>query len=96
MSEQSKVLAASLAGAAIGGLIGYLYLTPSGRRMREQLEPRLEEFSQEMRKLRGTMMKAQEVASEGWRSLQELVGDRGDRQQGRQWSGQPPRQATPF
>ncbi len=96
MREQSRVLLASLAGAAIGGLAGYLYLTDGGRRLRDQLEPRLDEFTQEMRKLRSTINKAQAVASEGWRSLNELIGERPERQrQESQLSGQA-RQASPF
>jgi gas vesicle protein len=76
MNDQSRVLVASLAGAAVGALVGYLYLTTSGRRLRDELEPRLDEIGQEIRKLRSTVNKAQEVASEGWRSLNELIGER--------------------
>ena len=92
MNDQSRVLVASIAGAAIGGLAGYLYLTAGGRRLREELEPRLDEAAQEIRKLRSTVIKAQEVASEGWRSLNELIGER---QPNRQLSGQG-RQSSPF
>ena len=60
-----------------------------------QLEPRIDDFSHEIRKLRATVTKAQAVASEGWRSLNELIGDRGQRRQGGQWSGQPT-QSSPF
>lgn len=76
MNDQSRVLVASLAGAAIGGLVGYLYLTESGRRLRDELEPRIDDVGREIRKLRSTVTKAQEVANEGWRSLNELIGER--------------------
>ncbi len=79
MTDKSRVLLASLAGAAIGGLLGYLYLTPEGRRLRSEIEPRLDEFSQEIRKLRSTVSKAQAGASESWRSLNEVVGERDQR-----------------
>jgi len=92
MSEQSRVFVASLAGAAIGGLVGYLYFTASGRRLRDQLEPHLDQFAHEIRKLRATVNKAHAVASEGWRSLNELIGER---PQGAQWSSQT-RQSSPF
>ena len=95
MNEQSKVVVTTIAGAAIGALVGYLYLTTGGRRLRDQLEPRIDDFSHEIRKLRATVTKAQAVASEGWRSLNELIGDRGQRRQGGQWSGQPT-QSSPF
>ncbi len=94
MNDTSRVLLASLAGAAIGGLLGYMYLTPGGRRFRDQLEPRLDEFSQEMRKLRSAVTKAQAAASEGWRSLNELIGEH-ERPQNVQLSGQT-RQSAPF
>jgi gas vesicle protein len=93
MNDQSRVLVASLAGAAIGGLVGYLYLTANGRRLRDELEPRLDEFSQEIRKLRSTVNKAQAVASEGWRSLHELIGER---PQGKQQLAGSSRQSSPF
>ena len=90
MNDQSRVLVATLAGAAIGGLVGYLYLTANGRRLRDEIEPRLDEFSQEIRKLRSTVHKAQAVASEGWQSLNELIGE----PQSGQLSGA--RQSSPF
>jgi hypothetical protein len=92
MNEQSRVLVATLAGAAIGGLFGYLYLTASGRRLREEIEPRLDEFSQEIRKLRSTVNKAQAVANEGWRSLNELIAEPPRSGQ----VGAPTRQSSPF
>ena len=91
MNEQSRVLVASLAGAVVGALVGYLYFTGSGRRLREQIEPRLDECAREIRRLRSTVDKAQAVASEGWRALNELAGEL---PQGAQWSSQ--RQASPF
>jgi len=98
MNEQSKVIVTSIVGAAIGALVGYLYLTEGGRRLRDQLEPRMDEFSREIRRLRATVTKAQSVASEGWRSLNELIGERGDRgprAQGERWSGRAT-QSSPF
>ncbi len=94
MDDKSRVVLSSLAGAAVGALLGFLYLTPNGRRFREQLEPRLDEFSQEMRRLRSTVTKAQAVATEGWRSLNELIGER-ERPQQAQIGGQA-RQSSPF
>ncbi len=95
MNEQSKVVVASIAGAALGALVGYLYLTPGGRRLRDQLEPRMDEFAHEIRRLRATVTKAQAVATEGWRSLNELIGERGQGGQRGEWSGQA-KQSSPF
>lgn len=90
MSEQSRVVAASLAGAAIGAVVGYLYMTQSGRSLRDQFEPRLDDFVQEIRKLRTTISKAQAVANEGWRSLNELIGEH---PRSGEWSQQQPQPA---
>ncbi len=95
MNERSRVFVASLAGAAIGGLVGYLYFTAGGQRLRDQLEPRLDEFGNEIRRLRATVNKAQAVASEGWRSLNELIGERAQPAQGEPMRG-PVRQPSAF
>ncbi len=76
MTNNSRVLLASMAGAVIGGLVGYLYLTDNGRRVRDQIEPRLDDFRHEISRLRSTVNKAQAAAAEGWRSLNEVVGER--------------------
>jgi gas vesicle protein len=76
MSERSRVLGATLIGSAIGGAIGYLYFTDDGRRLRNELEPKLDQLAAEFRKLRRTLSKAQEVAIEGWRSVNELTSER--------------------
>ncbi len=97
MSEQSRIVLASLAGAVIGGLAGYMYLTENGRRFRDQIEPRLDQFVGEIRRLRTTVSKAQAAANEGWRSLNELIGEhpRGG-ERGGEWSGGQKRQASSF
>ncbi len=97
MNERSRVLGAALLGAALGGMVGYLYLTASGRRLIEQLEPRLDDFANELRRLRRTIGKAQVVASEGWRSLTDVTGGTERPQQPRDWSPQGrPASASPF
>ena len=74
MDERSRVLMASLVGAVAGGVWGWLYLTENGRRVREQIEPRLDDFLGEMTRVRGTVDKARNAAGEGWRTLHEVVG----------------------
>jgi hypothetical protein len=93
MSEQSRVMAASLAGAVIGGLAGYLYLTEHGRRFRDQMEPRLDQFIAEMQRLRAAVSKAHAAADEGWRTLNEVIGEP---PRGGEWSGGQKRQASVF
>ena len=74
MDERSRVLLATFLGAVIGGVGGWLYLTEGGRRMRNQIEPKLEDFIKELTAVRGTVEKARTAANEGWRSLNEVTG----------------------
>lgn len=74
MNERSRVVIAALAGAVAGGVWGWLYLTENGRRMRDQIEPKLDDFMNELTRMRGTVDKARLAANEGWRSLNEVAG----------------------
>jgi hypothetical protein len=56
-----------------------LYLTESGRYVREQIEPRLDDLIGEMTRVRGTVEKARSAANEGWRSLSDITGGQGGR-----------------
>lgn len=74
MDERSKVLMATLIGAVVGGVYGWLYMTEHGRRVRDQIEPKLDDFMSELTRMRGTVEKARTAANEGWRSLNEVTG----------------------
>jgi hypothetical protein len=58
---------------------GYLYLTESGRNLRVQIEPRLDDLIGEMTRVRGTVDKARSAANEGWRSLSDITSGQGGR-----------------
>jgi hypothetical protein len=77
VDERSRVLIATLLGAVAGGVWGWLYLTENGRRVRDQIEPKLDDFMREMTRVRGTVDKARTAANEGWRSLNEVAGGQG-------------------
>jgi hypothetical protein len=74
VDERARVLTATFLGAVAGGVWGWLYLTESGRRVRDQIEPRLDDFMNELTRVRGTVEKARSAANEGWRSLNEMTG----------------------
>ena len=74
MDERSRVLMATCMGAVLGGVWGWLYLTANGRRLRSQIEPKLDDFMRELSNVRGTVEKARNVANEGWRSLSDVTG----------------------
>ncbi len=73
MNDTSRVLLATVLGAAAGGLVGYLYLTEDGRRLRSRLEPGLEDVSRELRRLRSSVEKARLAAAEGWGTIEDLA-----------------------
>lgn len=75
MNDSNRVAIASAMGALLGGVWGYLYLTESGRRFRLQLEPRIDDFMNEIHRMQGTVHKAREAAGESWASLQEIAND---------------------
>jgi hypothetical protein len=74
VNDRARVLIATCVGAVIGGVAGWLYLTEAGRRIRDQIEPRLEDFMSELTRVRSTVDKARTAANEGWRSLNEMTG----------------------
>jgi hypothetical protein len=82
VDDRSRVLMTTVIGAVAGGVWGWLYLTESGRRVRDQIDPRLDDFLTELTRMRGTVEKARTAANEGWRSLTDMTGGA---QQGR-WS----------
>jgi gas vesicle protein len=45
----------ALAGAVAGSAVGYLFFTEEGRRLREDLEPRIAELMTEVEKARSMM-----------------------------------------
>jgi gas vesicle protein len=89
----SRAVGAAVVGAVIGGVAGYLFFTDEGRRLRRQLEPALDDFIRELNSFRSTVNKAAGVASEGWKLLNDAMGDVGQAPQPRYPSG---RQTSPF
>jgi hypothetical protein len=64
-------------GAAAGAVFGFLYLTEQGRRIRAEIEPRIDEFVGEVRSLRGTVEKAKAAAQESWQSIADMSAPAG-------------------
>jgi gas vesicle protein len=71
VNERSAIVLSALAGAALGGLAGFLFLTDRGRQLRKDLEPRFDEFARELANLQGTVARARSAAAEGWRMVAE-------------------------
>lgn len=75
MADNSRAVLATVAGAIVGGVAGYLFFTEEGRRLRRSLEPALEDLARELNSFRGTMQRAAGVAGEGWKLLNETLGE---------------------
>jgi hypothetical protein len=86
----SRVIAATLVGAVIGGVAGYLFFTDHGRSVRRQIEPALDDFARELISFRTTVQKATGVGSESWKLLNEALGETGPAPR------YPGRQTSPF
>jgi len=71
--DNSRAAAATIVGAVIGGMAGYLLFTDAGRELRRRLEPMLDDYATELDGFRTTLTKAAGVASEGWKLLNEAM-----------------------
>jgi gas vesicle protein len=72
VEDRARVLMSACLGAIIGGVAGYLFLTEDGRRLRERLEPGMDDLLREMRHLRSAAEKARLAAAEGVQTGGEL------------------------
>jgi len=68
-----QIVTATLCGAVLGGLAGFLFFTDRGRRIRREFEPALEDFVRELSSLRGTVQRAADVAGESWQLLNDMI-----------------------
>ena len=73
--NNSRAIAATVVGAVLGGMAGYLLFTEHGRSVRRQLEPAIDDFANELMSFRATVRKAAGVATDGWRLLNEALGE---------------------
>jgi gas vesicle protein len=72
-----KAVLATIVGAVLGGVAGYLFFTDRGRELRRQIEPALDDLSRELHSFRATIERAAGVADEGWKLLNDAFGDGG-------------------
>jgi gas vesicle protein len=85
VTEKTRACAASMVGAVIGAAAGYMFFTDRGRALRRQLETTLESLAPELSNFSGTINRTAGIASEGWKILNEALGD----------SSRPPRYINP-
>ena len=92
--DNSRALTVTLIGAVVGGFAGFLFFTDQGRRLRRQLEPALDDVARELSQFRGTVQKAAGVANEGWKLLNDALGEPGGNRPPSRFPS--PHQTSPF
>jgi hypothetical protein len=75
LMNNARDMAVTIVGAVIGGVAGYLLFTEDGRRVRRQIESALEDVSRELMSFRNTVQTAAGVANEGWKLLNDALGE---------------------
>ena len=73
----NRAVTAAIVGAVVGGVAGYLFFSEHGRSLRRQIEPALDDLAHELHSFRGTVQRAVGVATEGWKLLNEALGEGG-------------------
>jgi len=77
VSQKSQAIAAAMVGGVLGAIAGYMFFTEQGRAWRRQLEPAIEDMARELVQFRGTLTRAMGVANEGWKVLNDALGEPG-------------------
>ena len=73
--NNSREMVATIVGAVMGAVVGYLFFTDRGRRVRRKIEPVIEDFSREFLSFRNTVEGAAGAANEGWRLVNDALGE---------------------
>jgi hypothetical protein len=89
VEDRARVLMSACLGALVGGVAGYLFLTEDGRRLRDRLEPGMDDLLREMRHLRSAAEKARMAAAEGLAVVGDLRRSVAPKSEAA-WSGRPP------
>ena len=90
MDDRSRILLSACLGALVGGVAGYLFLTDEGRRVRERLEPGMDNILRELRGLRSAADKARIAVGEGLEAVEDLRRGVASHQASPGWPGRPP------
>ena len=69
--DNSRTVTATLTGAVLGAIVGYLFFTDRGRRLRQQIDRALDEVVRELDRTRHTLNAGIATAHEGGTQLSE-------------------------
>jgi hypothetical protein len=92
VNDSTRTALAVFAGAAVGGFVGYVLFTDSGRRLRRRFEPVVDGALKELGGVAGAVSVMRALATEGKRVWDELAPPP---QSAREWNA-PIRQQNPF
>lgn len=73
MRDRAAILLGLVAGAAVGSVAGWLWLTEDGRRLRARLEPQLRDLAGQARRLRESAGRVEQLARDSVRTVQEVA-----------------------
>ena len=73
--NNSQEIVATIVGAVIGGVAGFLFFTERGRRVRRQIGPALEDFSRDVTSVRSMVQEVGGVAHDGWKLVHDMLGE---------------------
>jgi hypothetical protein len=76
VNERSAIWLGAIAGAVVGGALGYLYLSDRGRELREDLEPAVADLVAELRKGWEAAEQARQSLHDVWSAAPEPAADR--------------------
>jgi gas vesicle protein len=77
VTDQARLCAGASVGALVGALVAYLFFTEGGRRMRDRMEPAVDDLMREFHKFRRTLEKVGDMANDGLRAFNEFQAARG-------------------
>jgi len=75
VTEREQAWVVTTIGAIVGAVGSYLLFTDRGRAIRQQIFPAFDELERELSHFRATMAKTAGIATEGWKLLNEAIGD---------------------
>jgi gas vesicle protein len=96
LMDNSRAVLASLIGAMVGGVVAYLFFTDSGKRLRHQVEPAIDDLARELASFRSTIKKATGVASDSWQMFNDAIGESSPSHATPSVRYSNPRQTSPF
>ena len=73
MRDRTAVLIGLAAGAVVGGVAGWLWLSEDGRRLRVRLEPRLQDLANQAMALSASASRLKVVARQGVQAAQDVA-----------------------